>query len=203
MPKNLEPGEPAPGLRREALVVAALRVLQQRGYAAVTARKIAAEAQMSLGHISYHFADMDEVMSEVYRLATRLLHETEAQSERGEGGHPLTARDRFARFVKAGFTEEILTPEYLRMRVDLWSAALTRPEIAKTELELYSASRARLEAILRDMSHYSRADRVPAVCDLVMAALDGLWLDWIRRRDRASVNRGLEMVQKLATLELS
>ena len=115
----------------------------------------------------------------------------------------MTARDRFARFVKAGFTEEILTPEYLRMRVDLWSAALTRPEIAKTELELYSASRARLEAILRDMSHYSRADRVPAVCDLVMAALDGLWLDWIRRRDRASVNRGLEMVQKLATLELS
>jgi hypothetical protein len=53
------------------------------------------------------------------------------------------------------------------------------------------------------MSHYSRRDRVPAVCDVVMATLDGLWLDWMRRRDRSAVDRGLELVQKLATLELS
>jgi hypothetical protein len=38
---------------------------------------------------------------------------------------------------------------------------------------------------------------------LVMAALAGLWLDWLRRRDRKSVDRGLELIQKLATLELS
>ncbi len=198
MPKKADPTSAAPP-RREAIVRAALTVLQRDGYAALTARKIAAEAQMSLGHITYHFTNMDEVMSEAYRLAAQVLQETEAKLDRGEG----TARDRFAALLKAGFTDDILNPAYLRMRIDLWSAALTRPEIAKTEIELYLAYRARLEHLLTEMSHYSRRDRVAGVCDVVMATLDGLWLDWMRRRDRAAVNRGLELVQKLATLELS
>ena len=196
MPKNPEPQTPS---RRAAIVRAALTVLQTEGYAALTARKIAAQAGMSLGHISYHFTNMDEVMSEAYRLAAQLLQETEARLRGGNG----SARDQFAALLKAGFTDDILNPAYLRMRIDLWSAALTRPEIARTELDLYLAYRARLESLLNDMAHYSRRDRVPAVCDVIMATLDGLWLDWMRRRDRGAVDRGLELVQKLATLELS
>ncbi len=198
MPKPSDTPAP-PHSRREAIVRAALTVLQRDGYAALTARKIAAEAQMSLGHISYHFKDMDEVMSEAYILAARLLQETEARLDQGQG----TARDRFAALLKAGFTEDILNPAYLRMRIDLWSAALTRPEIARTELELYRVYRQRLEDLLTEMAHYSRRDRVAGVCDVIMATLDGLWLDWMRRRDRSAVDRGLELVQKLATLELS
>ena len=197
MPKLSD--SPAPPSRREAIVRAALTVLQRDGYAALTARKIAAEAQMSLGHISYHFKNMDEVMSEAYILAAQLLQETEARLDQGQG----TARDRFAALLKAGFTEDILNPSYLRMRIDLWSAALTSPEIAKSELELYRVYRQRLEDLLTEMAHYSRRDRVAGVCDVVMATLDGLWLDWMRRRDRKAVDRGLELVQKLATLELS
>lgn len=199
MPKKADAPPMAAGARRAAITRAALTVLQRDGYAALTARKIAAESGMSLGHITYHFTDMDEVLCEAYRLAAHLLQETEAKLDRGDG----TARDRLAVLIKAGFTDEILNPAYLRMRIDLWSAALTHPEIAKTEAELYGAYRERLEGLLTEMSHYSRRDRVPAVCDVVMATLDGLWLDWIRRRDRAAVDRGLELCQKLATLELS
>jgi TetR/AcrR family transcriptional repressor of bet genes len=199
VPMASEAAPKAAQARRSAIVAAAVRVLQRDGYAALTARKIAAEAGMSLGHISYHFTDMDEVMSEAYRLASQMLQDTEARLDRGDA----SARDRLATLLKAGFTDEILTPSYLRMRIDLWSAALTRPEIAKTELELYLAFRGRLESLLDEMSHYSRRDRVAGVCDVVMAALDGLWLDWNRRGDREAVDRGLELIQKLATLELS
>lgn len=196
MPKKPETASPA---RREALVRAALAVMQEGGYAAVTARKVAAKAGMSLGHISYHFSGMDEVMIEAYRLAARRLQASEAELDGASG----PARERFAELIAAGFTEDILQPAHLRLRIDLWSAALTRPEVARTERELHQAYRARLESLLGQMAHYSRADRVPAVCDVVMATLDGLWLDWMRRRDRASVARGLELIQKLATLELS
>ncbi len=199
MPKKGELHVPQHGSRREEIVRAALSVLQRDGYAALTARKIAAEAGMSLGHISYHFINMDEVMSEAYRLAARLLQDTESRLDPGQG----TARDRLTVLLNAGFTDEILNPAYLRMRIDLWSAALAHPEIARTERELYQAYRDRLEGLLTEMSHYSRRDRVPAVCDVLMATLDGLWLDWIRRRDRTSVVRGLELCQKLALLELS
>lgn len=190
---------PAARARREALARAALTVLQREGYAALTARKVAAEAQMSLGHISYHFADMDELMAQAYRLASAHLQQAEARLD-ADGG---SVRDRLEALLRAGFTDEILEPGYLRVRIDLWSAALARPEVAATELELYRAYRARLEQLLTELAGAGRAERVPAVTDLLMAALDGLWLDWMRRRDRDSVDRALALALRLAESELS
>jgi TetR/AcrR family transcriptional regulator, transcriptional repressor of bet genes len=185
--------------RREALAGAALAVLRREGYAAVTARKVAAEAQMSLGHISYHFEDMGELMAQAYRLASADLQQAEARLDAAGG----SVRDRLEALLRAGFTDEILDPGYLRVRIDLWSAALARPEVAATELELYRAYRARLEQLLTELAGPARSDRVPAVTDLLMATLDGLWLDWMRRRDRASVDRVLDLGLRLAERELS
>jgi DNA-binding transcriptional regulator YbjK len=190
---------PAARARREALARAALTVLQREGYAAVTARKVAAEAAMSLGHISYHFQDMDDLMAHAYRLASAHLQQAEARLDGADG----TARERLEALLRAGFTDEILDPGYLRVRIDLWSAALARPEVAATELELYRAYRSRLEGLLTELADGGRRDRVPAVTDLLMATLDGLWLDWMRRRDRESVDRVLALGLRLAEAELS
>ena len=43
---------PRSDARRRALAEAALRVLGREGYARLTARKVAAEAGLSLGHIT-------------------------------------------------------------------------------------------------------------------------------------------------------
>jgi hypothetical protein len=40
------------------------------------------------------------------------------------------------------------------------------------------------------------------VSDLIMATLDGLWLDWMRRRDAQAVQNGLEACVLFARLRL-
>lgn len=189
--------------RRHDIAAAALVCLQTGGYAALTARKIAAEAGLSLGHISYHFASMDEVLSEAYRLASANLGKAEAALLAVGSGEAVTPAARLAAFLAAGFTPAILTPAHLRVRIDLWSAALSHPAIAETELALYTDYRARLTGHLTALALPAHAPRIVAVADLIMAALDGLWLDWMRRRDEGAVQNGLALCQKIALAELT
>jgi len=183
--------------RRRQIAEAALRVMQAEGYAAVTARKVAAEAGMALGHITYNFSGMDEVMAETYRLVSERLRSATRIMATHDGSDPL---DQLAEFLGAGFTPEFLQISYLRLRIDLWSAAMTHPEIADTERDLYQSYREELNLHLGAVAKWNaeRLERLPAVSDTIMATLDGLWLDWARRQDDAAVQRGLQTCVQLA-----
>ena len=187
------------GDRRREIAEAALRCLERVGYAELTARKIAAEAGMSLGHISYHFTGMDEVLAEAYRLASERL---QAAGDAKISMPGATPAERLDAFLKAGFTDEFLTPAHLRTRIDLWSAAIAHPAIADTERALYDRYRAQVETLLNQVSDPWKTDRIPMVSDLIMATLDGLWLDWMRRRDEQAVKNGLEACVLFARLRL-
>lgn len=187
------------GDRRREIAEAALRCLERVGYAELTARKIAAEAKMSLGHISYHFTGMDEVLAEAYKLASEQL---QAAGDAKISMPGATPAERLEAFLKAGFTDEFLSPAHLRIRIDLWSAAIAHPAIAATERALYDRYRAQVENLLNQVSDPWKTDRIPMVSDLIMATLDGLWLDWMRRRDQVAVNNGLEACVLFARLRL-
>lgn len=187
------------GDRRREIVEAALRCLEQVGYAQLTARKIAAEAQMSLGHISYHFTGMDEVLAEAYLLAARRLQVAADAKIQMPGATPA---ERLEAFLKVGFTDDFLSLPHLRTRIDLWSAALTHSAIAEAERGLYDRYRAQLDRLLHQVSDPWKTDRIPMVSDLIMATLDGLWLDWMRRRDPQAVQNGLEALVLFARLRL-
>ena len=183
--------------RRAALALAALKVLQNEGYAALTARKVAAEAGLSLGHITYNFRDMDELLAEAYRMASETLRQATVSELDRSAPDPL---QRLKAFLEAGFTAPFLRPKHLRMRIDLWSAALAHREIARTELALYQRYRDELEKLLYALAgdEPRRRGRVPAVSDTLMATLDGLWLDWMRRRQASAVRNGLDTCLLLA-----
>ena len=176
--------------RRGDIARAAVKILQTEGYAALTARKVAAEADISLGHISYHFRDMDEVLAEAYRMASGRLRTATLE------GLDLSAKTPMAQvkaFLWAGFSEDFLRPEHLRMRIDLWSASLAHPEIAEAECALYQRYREDFERLLAAVAgdDPARLARIAQVSDTVMATLDGLWLDWMRRRDTKAVEHGI------------
>jgi AcrR family transcriptional regulator len=178
--------------RRAEIAQAALRVLGREGPVGLTARKVAAEAGLALGHITYNFTGMDEVLAEAYRLLSARLR---AASDVDAQAPP---QARLSAFLRAGFAGDFLTPAHLRIRIDLWSAALTHPAVAETERDLYAHYRDRLEAHLAPLVP---ASRIPALADLIMAALDGLWLDWMRRRDTGAVDNGLRLIETLVASE--
>lgn len=140
---------------------------------------VAADAGISLGHITYHFSGMDEVLAEAYRLLSARLRE--ASDAALTGSWP---EDRLDAFLRAGFTDSFLTPAHIRMRIDLWSAAIAHPSVADTERVLYAHYRESLQTLLQPSV---RSERIVPLADAIMATLDGLWLDWMRRRDRRAV----------------
>ncbi|MDZ4311347.1 MAG: TetR family transcriptional regulator C-terminal domain-containing protein [Cypionkella sp.] len=185
--------------RRKHIAEAALRALQTHGHAGLTARKVAAEAGLSLGHLTYHYKDMAEVLSAAFRLAADQVQEAGRRALIQPGGTP---SERLDRFLRAGFTTDLMTPAHLRLKIDLWSAALTRPEIASIERALYDSHRDALERLLDRMAAGYAFERIPAVADLIMATLDGLWLDWLRRGDELAVKNGLDGCVLFARLRL-
>ncbi|MDN5549024.1 MAG: TetR/AcrR family transcriptional regulator, partial [Rhodococcus sp. (in: high G+C Gram-positive bacteria)] len=56
---------------REKLVATALRLFRDEGFAATTMRKIATEAEVSLGNAYYYFASKDELVHELYLVIQR------------------------------------------------------------------------------------------------------------------------------------
>ena len=62
------------------------------------------------------------------------------------------------------------------------------------EAGLYDHYRGDLTTLLEGVAGEDPARRaqIPLLTDTLMAALDGLWLDWMRRRDAAGVQNGLE-----------
>jgi AcrR family transcriptional regulator len=180
--------------RKGDIARAALKILQTEGYAALTARKIAAEADISLGHISYNFTGMDEVLSEAYRLASATLREATSATVASSEKDPIR---RIRAFLWAGFGADFLRPEHLRMRIDLWSAALAHPEIANTERALYQRYREDLEQLLAEVAGPDHHAQIKPVSDTIMATLDGLWLDWMRRGDPQAIQNGLNLCEFL------
>ena len=178
------------GERRADIVAAAFECLQESGYAKFTARKVAARMDISLGHLTYHFRDMREILVETYRYASLLLlRATREDLDRS----PKSPLDQLRAYLEAGFGEAFLSHGYLRVRIDLWSAACMSSEIAAVERELYDQYRQKLmvlvDAAVAEVS--LPPERVVMLVDTMMAILDGLWLDFERRGDKDAVKNGL------------
>lgn len=191
----------SPEQRREDIIKAAFLCLSEEGYAKLSARKIAARAQMSLGHISYHFNDMNELLVETYKYASRTLYEA---TQAGLVARPGSSMSQLEIFLRSGFTGPFLDRSYLSVRIDFWSASLFREDIAVTERHLYSIYRARLLEILNAISgdRQDGADRVERTADALMAMLDGLWLDWQRSKNMKSIEHGINACLDLVSLYL-
>lgn len=185
--------------RRREITEAALRCLERHGHAGLTARRVAAEAGMSLGHLTYNFAGMDEIMAAAFRLAAQRMQEA-AEARLNLPG--ATHAERLEAFLNAAFAPEKLNPAQLRVRIDLWAAAQGNPALAATEAALNAALRARVEELLARMCDSWKTERIAQVADLVMAAMDGLWLDWTRRADAGAAQSVIAACVMFARLRL-
>ena len=192
-------GQRRAGAARRAEIAAAARdCLIEFGYAGLTARRVAGRAGRSLGHLTYHFSNMAEVMAEAYRLVAQDLS---ASAPIGELTG-LSPTERFAKYLQSIYAPETLTPQNIRLRVDLWSAAQEIPEVSEIERAMYEEQRARIEAHLTAISDPWKTGRIPAVQGFVMATLDGLWLDYMRHGDIEGIDAAIDACALFAKMRL-
>ena len=183
--------------RRGQIARAALVCLTKVGYSGLTARKVAAEAGISLGHLTYHYDTMEAVLAAAYHLVA-----AELSPPLVTGAAGLTPAARFEAFLHTVFAPQNLTDAALRLRVDFWSAALTNPAIAAIESNLNDQMRARVEGHLSAISDPWKTGRIPMVEGFVLATMDGLWLDYMRHRDLDAIEAAIEAMVLFARMRL-
>jgi len=152
---------PGHGERREALLSAAMRVLDRDGMRGLTYRSVAREAGVSHGLVRHHFGTRDALIHEaVLDLAERSLQSTRLESGTGR-----------LEDLGAGTSRMVTDAQNLPgVDYELVLEARRRPELAPAVHALYDRY---LDATRRELDRIGLADDEPLV-RLVFAALDGL-----------------------------
>lgn len=110
--------------RRDRLVHAARRVLAREGVAAITHRKVAAEANVPLGSTTYHFRSLEELVQAAFAQHVDLLSrrfEERLAAVRGEQA----LVDALVASVLSDLTSD---PEELALTFELYGRAARHPE---------------------------------------------------------------------------
>ncbi|MFG1922563.1 TetR/AcrR family transcriptional regulator [Cryptosporangium sp. NPDC048952] len=127
--------------RRDRLIDAALVVLAEKGVAATTHREIARVADVPLGSMTYHFASLDEVLTEAF---TR--HASAVATVFDERLSAATDRDSAIEAVITLVSEDLLGPaQDLVLSVELYVAAARNPALRAVTQAWMQRSRDALE----------------------------------------------------------
>ena len=154
---------------------AAERLLVSSGAAAVTTRRLAAEAGLNHGLVHYYFGSIEEVELQVLeRFTARLV---ERQRAMYAADVPFLEKWRTA----MRYLDEDLEAGYPKVLAELWSLAWNRPAVRERIAETWTAWRAVLtDAFDAAIDEYG-LDRerypVKAIVTLVLTFNDGLLIE--------------------------
>lgn len=158
--------------RRDLILDAAITVLGQEGLAALTHRRVAAEAGLPLAATTYWFASKDELLLNAYRRAAeRDIARVRSVAAEAEGKDVADAlADVLGAELADGRTALVAC-------FTMWVEAARRPELREIEAGWTEAYEDVIEGLLRAAG--SREPRVDA--RLLTATVDGLLLGMLAR----------------------
>jgi len=157
------------------LLDAAERLLVEIGYAAITTRKVAAEAGVNHGLVHYYFGSMEELLVQVLeRFTARLI---ERQREMYSQDLPFIEKWRTA----MAYLESDQASGYQKIWLELQAMAWNRPELREGVVAVNKEWRTVLtDAFSQAASEYgidTRRFPVPAIVSLVMTFNEGIILE--------------------------
>ena len=158
--------------RRTALIEATARVLARQGAAGASVRAIAAEAGVSPGLVTHHFASVDALVARTYVAVGERVAAALAAATHAVGDDP---RARLEAYVGASFAPPIADPDLLATWTALWSLTRSNAAVAAEHDRSYAAYRAGLEGLLTACGVPAAELRLAALS--IAALVDGLWLE--------------------------
>jgi AcrR family transcriptional regulator len=116
-----------PEVRRAMIVEAARTVIVRKGLGATGLRDIAAEADVSIGTVTYHFASVAEILNEVVVLETERFYGAIVAAADAEADVVTALR----MLVAPLFDDSEEVRQHWRIWSDYWTAVARRPEVAE------------------------------------------------------------------------
>ena len=161
-------------VRRQQLIDSTIKVLGQKGYAALTVADVAKAAGLSSGIVIFHFTSKAELLSEVLRfLASEYRQHWEAAMERAGP----TPADRLQALLQADFDPAVFTPEKLGAWIAFWGETQGRPTYDQICSGLDAERMRATEDLCRQLIGEGRYVLDPTLVMRTFESLcDGLWL---------------------------
>ncbi|WP_258366437.1 TetR/AcrR family transcriptional regulator [Curtobacterium sp. MCPF17_011] len=116
-----------PEVRRAMIVAAARTVIVRKGLGATGLRDIAAEADVSVGTVTYHFGSVAEILNEVVVLETERFYGAIVAAADAEADVVTALR----MLVAPLFDDSEEVRQHWRIWSDYWTAVARRPEVAE------------------------------------------------------------------------
>ncbi|MBS1880402.1 MAG: TetR family transcriptional regulator [Actinobacteria bacterium] len=176
------------GEARDALCAALIRVVARSGLDGVTYRSVAAEAGLSHGAASYHFATREEMIHEALVWASR--HSIQVSRISVDG-----TLDNLGANLPELMAEY---PEESMFSFELVLAAVRRPELASDVRASYYDF---IDAVRNSLARLGFGDNL-GLARVVFATIDGLSIQHLIYRDTRATEEGVRTLQQLLHLAL-
>ncbi len=178
---------------QDQILDAVQAVIVRDGVQGTSMRQVALEADVSVGLLSYHFDDKENLIIAAFTRATdRLL----------EASHEASAVvddpcDKVRAFHRGSFSDEFLDGDYLQLRIALWAVSLNDPVLAAIDAEYLSRYLGTLEGLLAAARPELETGVIARRTRDAFAFSNGLWLEWARHPDAAALDRGLQRCEAM------
>jgi AcrR family transcriptional regulator len=161
---------------KQALLDAALRCLQARGWGATTARDLVAESGTNLGAIGYHFGSKDELLNAaLVEGCQRWFAELAGVGLAAATAPPHERLRRVASELERSFKRNRgLAVAYFEAVAQAERSEEVRRELARS----YDEGRHALAALIEEQLEVTGADST-ALAAAIFACFDGLLIQWL------------------------
>lgn len=176
--------------RRGAILAAAVRVLARDGIAAATTRKIATEADVNQAMLGYYFGSKDDLL---FAVLQEMMRQTQADVLANRSTDQ-TLRGMIADSITAFWATVEHDPSIQIMQLELTLYVLRQPESAWLAQQQYAGYAAVIVQMFQEgCAQTGEVCAVPydALARFVMAALDGMILQFVSDHDGARARREL------------
>ena len=155
---------------RELILQAALHLLVESGYRAMSMRRIAAACQMKLGNLTYHFPSREDL---VQALLDAVISAYEIEFEKIMHSPQLPPQARLDLYCTT-VLEDLRTLKTTRFFPEIWALSNHDPFVFERMHELYGRARAPLVEIVAEMRPDLEQDKRDALVVFISAAMEGL-----------------------------
>ncbi len=131
--------------KRQEIVQATIRCLARDGYARLTMKTLAREAQLSQGVLHYYFADKASILVAALESVTA---ELDRRMTVAQQNHIHDPKQRLRAVIRACLETALDCPEVWRVYIQLWGEMMHNESLAAINADLYTKMRRHMAALL-------------------------------------------------------
>lgn len=178
----------------ERILDAVQRMIVEHGVHGTSLRLVAEEADVSLGLLSYHFANKESLILAAFSRAVLEVRDAavEAISQSQDPS------ERLRLLVRTLFAPQLLSSAYPPLAVACWSMALTDDGVASMIGGFRDGGLRLIDTLVGEARPDLTAAEVHVRAMDVAASIDGMTLHWARFGDVDTLERGLHRCEALA-----